>query len=327
MKKKDLIDYYKVSMPDHLKPYTGQAIELFSIANPGFEPFDRKNRNGIQAIAIYLHESKKDKKTHLPEIDLFPGSFFVAEKRIKYILPEIIKIRKELFAQEEPPFDYDSAINWIKKESRKEAIEFYKRERLPQEDVQKLKDKIRELIDDLNKSQNWSFTMGSKLITIPIVFKNGLYDEIITFPGTKLRRLALAISFHSENTNFSQFSLLMFILTGIKPIPPSYSITQEFSSYGGKTIEIKIFRPLKLIKLMPLFKIVGGFMPREKKIKDKNIIIYNFIEKRGPIPLTGKMEFWAKAWQEWNKIYPKEKYASSGGLRMAYLRNKKKTEI
>ncbi|MBA7654028.1 hypothetical protein ES703_61896 [subsurface metagenome] len=192
--KKGLINYYKIYMPGHLKPYTGQAIELFSIANPGFEPFDRKNIYGIQQVALRLHEDRKDKKSLSPKIDFFPGSFLAAEKRIKYILPEITKIRIKLFGKQEPPFNYDGAIEWLKKESKKEAIEFYKKKQLPQKNIQKLKNKIHKLIDDLNEIQQWDHGLMSQLITIPIIFKNGLQDEFITFPGTKLRELANAIT-------------------------------------------------------------------------------------------------------------------------------------
>jgi len=321
MNKKDLIDYYKIYMPDHLRPYTEQAIELFFIANPGVEALDRKNIHRIQQVALRLHEDRKDKKSISPKIDFFPGSFLAAERRIEYILPEIIKIRIELFGKQEPPFNYDNAIEWLKKESKKEAIEFYKRKQASQKDMQKLKNKIHKLIDDLNEIQQWDHGLKSELITIPIIFKSGLQDEFITFPGTKLRKL------DSQDTNFSQFSLLMFILTGIKPILPSYSIIQEISSYGGKKIGLKIFRPFSQREFISLFKLVGKFMPRKKKIKNKNLEVYRFIKEKGPIPLKGKMEFWRNTWQEWNKIHPKQKYASSSGLRMAYLRIKKKADL
>ena len=327
MNKKDLIDYYKIHMPNHLKPDTEQAIELFSVANPSFEPFDLKNIHGIQRVALKLHENKKDKKMLSPKIDFFPGSFLAAERRIKYILPEIIKIRIELFGKKEAPFNYNDAIEWLKKESKKEAIEFYKRKQLPQKDIQKLKDKIRKLIDDLNEIQQWGHGLMSKLITIPIIFKNGMRDEFITFPGTKLRKLANVINRHSQDTNFSQFSLLMFTLTGLKPTLPSYSIVQEVSSYGGKKIGLKIFRPFSQRDFMSLFKLVGKLMPRRKKIKMENLKVYEFIEERGPIPLKRKMEFWRNAWQEWNKTHLKQIYTSSSGLRMAYLRIKKKVDL
>ena len=119
MSRKDLVRYYEIKMPEHLSQYAGQAIEIFSITHPGFEPFDQKNVHGIQRIALYLHErkheGKKDKKSLMPEIESFPGSFLVAEKRIDYILPEIIQIRKELFGKTKPPFDVRCCENmcWI----------------------------------------------------------------------------------------------------------------------------------------------------------------------------------------------------------------------
>ncbi|MFW6130303.1 MAG: hypothetical protein ACOC56_03890 [Atribacterota bacterium] len=310
-----------MKMPDYLKPYTGQALKILKIVNPKFNELDiNKNIHEVQKIAVNLNENKNNDRTSFPEFDFFPGLSFTAEKRINSITPEIKDTRKELFGKSKAPFNYDDAIEWIKKEAQKEKIEFYKKNQISGTDIQKLKNKIYNLIDALNNIQQWDYGMLSKLITIPIILKNGLRDEIITFPGTKLRKLANAINLYSENTNFSKFSLLIFILTGIEPTLFSYSIVKEDSSNIGKKIELKIFRPFSQREFLKLFKYVGKFMPREKKIKEKSRRIYNFIKERGPLPSNGKMKFWEESLQQWNNTYPEEKYAGESGLRMAYLR-------
>jgi len=331
---KELITHYEMIMPDYLKPYTKDAVEIFYKIEPESDNWVKhKNIEKIQIIAMHLRgrEGKSNRRENkikpLSEIDFFPGSFFAAEKRITYILPDILKIRMDLFGKQKPPFrpcDYNDAIEWLNKENHKEFIEFYKKNQPLQKNVQKLKDSIDNLIDKLNEIQEWDHGRLSKQITIPIIYKNGLQDELITLPGTKLRRLANVINYHSMNTNFSKLSLLIFFLTGIKPILPSYSIAQETASYKGKTINIKMFRPFNYKEFISLFKYIRNFMPQKKKIKKGNLKVYEFIEKRGGIPLTEKMIFWRNAQKEWNEIYPKDKYTSLSGLRMAYSRIKKK---
>lgn len=302
MNKKDLIDYYNIHMPSHLRPYTRQAIEFYFLANPGAELFDYKNIHGIQRIALSLHDWEKKKTTAVPELNFYPGMFIAAEKRIKYILPEVKKIREELFRTQEAPFNYDKAIEWLRKEAKKERDDFYKKNQEAQKDILKY-DRIPIKADPLGPD----------------------VDEIITFPGTKLRKLFNVINWYSQDTYFSQFSLLMFILTGIKPILPSYSIKKEITSVGRR-VELKLFRPFNQKEFIKLFKPIEEFMSRKKKLKGKGIKVYEFIEEIGFVPSKNKMRFWEEALSQWNKKYPKEKYANESSLRMAYTRTKKRVK-
>lgn len=327
---KDVINIYKIKMPDHLKPYTGQALKFFYISNPEIELDNfKENIHSIQQIALSLHDWKKEKTTAALELNFYPGMFIAAEKRIKYILPEVKKIREELFRTQEAPFSYDKAIEWLRKEAKRERDDFYKKHQETQEDIQKLKDRVHDLIDKLNEIQPWDHGIGFKFITIPIK-TNPLgpdTNEFITFPGTKLRKLANTIDRLSKNTRFIKFSLLIFILTGIKPMLPSCSIVKEASyGVGGKKVELKLFRPFNQREFIKLFKPIEEFMFRKKKLKGKGIKVCKFIEKIGPIPSKNKMGFWKEALKQWNKTYPKEKYAGESSLRMAYSRVKKRIE-
>ena len=310
-------------------PEIEEAFDDFSIANPHFSFFigDKFNKDLLEIIRrmiIYKREKRGTQKNFLSEFDFFPGNFIAAGERIKRIMPEIKKIRTELFGKEEPPFDYDHALEWLKKEARKKIVISLKKNQLRPGYLEKLKNKTEKIIDELNKIQRYDYHLARKAIAIPLFSKNGHQDDLITFPGTGLRRLADIIKWLSWNTNFSEFSLLMFILAGIEPLPPSYSISREVSSYGGKTTEIKIFRPLNQKEFMLLFRYVSKFEPRKKKMNTKNLRIYEFIEKRDGPPSAKKMKFWKDTWEEWNRIHPEDKYKSSNNLRLAYVGIKKR---
>lgn len=321
MNETDSLRFYKAMLAPHLKPYAEKACKLFMCIKPVPEPL-RKNFDAIQRIALHLHEDRKVQKDLSPILDFFPGSFLKVEKRIKRIFPEIKKIRMELFGKEKAPFDYDQALKWLKEEAKKEAIEFYKKNRFSE--AQKLKDEIRDLVDELNKIDEWDHGLGSKLVTLPIFLKNGLQDDLRTFPGTRLRKLAWTIKYFSQQFDLSEFSILMFIFADIKPILPSVSISRITSTHSGRKIELEIFRPLSQKEFTSLFKPISKFLPQRKRITMENLKVFEFIKKKGGVPLTGKMKFWRDALKEWNKAHPKNKYSSSRSLRMTYLRIKQK---
>ncbi len=302
MNEKDFRKFYEIKLAPHLRLHAKEGIEILNRIGVMGESL-KENFEMIQRITLYLYENEKIRKDFLPMLNFYPGVFIASEERIKFISSEVKQIRKELFGTQEVPFKdgYDRAIEWLRKEAKKEADDFYKKHR---EEVQK---------------------NILKYIRIPIKADplGPDVDEIITFPGTKLRKLANVINWYSQNTYFSQFSLLMFILTGIKPILPSYSIVQEISSYGGKKVELKIFRPLSQKEFSSLFKPISRYLPQRKKITIKNLEVYKFIEKRGGIPPVGKMNFWKDALKEWNKAY-QNKYSSARSLRMTYLRIRQK---
>lgn len=329
---KDVIGIYKIKTPGHLRSNTELALRLLYRLNPEIELGDfKKNIHSVLRITLFLHDWKKEKTTAAPELNFYPGMFIAAEKRIKYISSEIKEIREELFKTQETPFDdYDKAVGWIRKEAKKERDDFYKKHHETQEDIQKLEDRVHNLIDKLNEIQPWDHGIGLKFITIPIK-TNPLgpdTDEFITFPGTKLRKLANTIDRLSKTTRFSKFSLLIFILTGIKPMLPSCSIVKEASyGAGGKKVELKLFRPFNQREFIKLFKYIENFMSnKKKKLNEKSLSVHEFIEKIGPVPSRNKMRFWKEALKQWNKTYPKGKYKGESSLRMAYTRTKKKVE-
>lgn len=86
------------------------------------------------------------------------------------------------------------------------------------------------------------------------------------------------------------------------------------------SIGIKIYRDMSYKEFIRLFHEVKKFFKRPgKQLTEKHERIYNLVNELGGIPLTGKMKFWGKFRQEWNKLYPDEKYESSIDPRKAFL--------
>lgn len=325
MTKEEFLKYCEIKTPSHLKSLVPNAIES---AKKSFNIlYDKKEALKViqLAEAIYSSMESIEKKSD-PEIELYvtPETIIISEELVKEILPFIEKLRIELFNHKTPPFpdDLDKAIKWLEKEAEDETLSL-------QDKIKKNSNKENELIFNatlrdlfkLNKvfpDRIW--TIKYEILTLPYQDKNGFRKKTRVFKGTPLEMLAENTRILSENTNFTQQSLVNFILTGTKPSLPCMRLKQEIKTTYLK-VNVEFFRSLDYKELLSLHRrIKKMFKLRMKSINWKHLEVYDLVDKNGGVPKKRKMKFWEKVWEEWNNHHPDAPFKSPGCLRVSYAR-------
>jgi hypothetical protein len=258
-----------------LRPHMETALKTYKESiNPHADFSDPKVRREVQQIASnhYLKENS-NKKTETA-IEFSPDGFITANEKLKQIHPELEKLRIEVFGNTAPPFQtIDQALSGI----GKKAGENIKSKKL------------------------------SELKHLSIAGK-----DFVFAPGTPLDVLAVNTAFFAERTPFKQDSLIIYILTGIKPLARIYELKQ------GSFVELKIFRPLTERELISIYKKVRrAIKPPRKRFTEKHLRLYNFFEKHKAPPVGGN---WRMKYEKWKRHYPDDEINSPNALRMAYHR-------
>jgi len=335
MEKKDLINLCKVrSGSKSLEPFMSKAVDILFEAR-GEENLSNMNILDIMRLVLQIANDLKNIKGD--ESKTKSGNLINAisydniikrEELIKKIIPHIKQIRKDLYGKETPlfPNNIDKITDWIKEEAKKQALPL-------EQDVERNKEKIINLgnevkfktkeLSRLSHRENSLFTEGNPTIPVPLKIKGkftGYQNDVWIWPGTKIARFEEEIKRLSEQTNFAQLALTIFVFTGIKPLSFGYKISKKFMIGLWSSIGIEIYKDMNYKEFIRLFHEVKKFFKRPgKQLTEKHERINNLVDKLGGIPLTGKMKYWEKFRQEWNKIYPDEKYESSRGPRKAFL--------
>ena len=330
------IEILENNFNNSLKPYVKEAYNLIVGKESSIEEKDDVvsiiERIKELANHLTLNPESKDIISNLSE------SLITSNESIKKIFPIIKKLRKEIFSKEEPLFPGDpfKAIDWLKNKAKEEALPFNQnivRNQKKIYEIEKfIEDKLQELFKltkrhcSLKKEEN-------RILPIPLTLKGkykGTLDYLFIWPRTPLARLEIETKLLSEETNFNQVSLIMFVLSGNRPIPLKYNFASEikFGRLGVKKgVNIRIHRPLNKGELKEIYyKIKKAFGRKGKQfINDKHVQLYNLVEKHGGIPETKKTEFWKKILKEWNRTHSElnEKYKDPNCPRIAYLRAKR----
>jgi len=284
----------------------------------------------INALANYIAiEGKEEKAPNLPEC------FIISNESLKKIFPLIKKLRKELFTKDDAPFpnDIDEAIEWIKNEGKKEASSIHK-------SLLKNKKRIEEKEKDISKELKkitglyWSLrTEEPKWLPFPLKIKGkfvGMEDCVAVWPRTPLAKLEEETRRFSEETNFSQLSLVMFVLTGIKPISLRYRFISEikWTRLGMvKNVILNIYRPLNKREIEELYYRIKKEFKRKAKafLTEKHLFLYDLVERRGGVKRKEKTKFWIEIKTECNKKYPNW-FKGPDGPRMSYFRIMKRLQ-
>ncbi len=319
-----------------LKPYVKEAYKFIIGKESSIEEKDDVvsiiERIKELAYCLTLYKGSID------NISNFSETFIVSNESIKKILPIIRKLRKEIFSKEDPLFPDDPyrATEWLKNKAKKEAIPYKQDIDNNQKQISETVRHIEKKICELSTLMNRNFSLKPEednLLPIPLVTKGRLSSSsnyLFVWPRSPLARLERETKKLSEETNFSQVSLIMFVLTGIRPISLKYNFISEikFGDLGiKKRVNMIIYRPLNKGELEKIFyKIKKAFGRKGKQfINEKHVELYNLIEKHGGVPETKKTEFWKKILKEWNMAHSEseDKYKYPNCPRIAYLRAKR----
>lgn len=264
------------------------------------------------------------KKISEEETANLPEKIIVSKELIKRISPMIKNIRKELFSQENPLFPYNpkKALEWLKRESDKRDFT------IPENNIKKskeLRSEILKRMEELEKLTHLSYSLDEKIKTrfLPFLTESGWRRQIPAREGTPLGKFKEEIRKLSENYNFTQSSLISYVLTGIEPIVQSYKV-----NYQKRKINIEIHRPLRKGEIDNIFQETNKLFGEErKKISEKHRRLYELVEKYEGPPNKKKKEFWDMILKEWNENNPNdEQYSTRNCMRITYNRLLKYTQ-
>ncbi len=297
------IQLYESEFSGLLKPFVEKALRIYNRIEPAAKLSNPETLTKIREIASELYSQGRSGKKEDLFIEVSPEGFITSSEELKIIRPELEKLRLEVFGKTKPPFkDLDQALCWIGKEAGKE-IE------------------------------------GKKLSKLKQLSIFGKY--FIFAPDTPLDVLAKNTDFWSQRTRFRRDSLIIYILTGIKPIARVYTIQYEgklsrpkkgqkpipitpkniTSLFPLSFIDLRIYQALTEREFSSLFKKIRQVTkPPRKRLNEKHLRLYEFFEKHGPPPAKGKMKFWEEKYSEWKKQYPDDEIKSSRALMMACRR-------
>jgi len=319
--------------PQSLKPHIKKTFDY--IVGKGRkikrndDPDDTERR--MRDLANEFANSKKDSINFEPPEE----SYIISRELTKEIIPLIKKLRLELFKTEEPPFpiqkkkNFDRAIEWLKKEEKKQFLqwkntiekEFGGAENLKSK-RKKLEKEIYNLLSKLRKITPGKISPLKYIsILLPCPGEKGWASYIRVIPGSSLEKLENTTKEIAEETNFQQASLVMFMLTGISPLSVSYRMRKKI---GKKNIfEIEIYRFLIKKEAEELLNEVKKFFKKGKDfIKKEHEFLYDIVEKqkkKREYQEKTKTEFWEDAMRKFNEKYP-GRFNNWNGPRMAYNR-------
>jgi len=218
-------------------------------------------------------------------------------------------IRHSLFRSKEAPFrTIEEATRWIEQEGQKKPSE-------------KTLKEANELERRLQEMTHWSVSTE----TLPYIGGDGWNSNIAAWAGTLLEPLAYETKRMAHATGFSQASLVMHILTGIKPLLPLARIIDHISRYNapsGETfmthhVELNITaRDLSTSQLSQLYKEMREKLRvvSDRHIDEDDWKLFQIVKKLGYPPeqekvrkrrgtkrAKGTVAFWKMVQQEWEQ--------------------------
>lgn len=340
------------------RPFFDEAVEWVMNQRRDFCPVDVGEKR--QAL-IYLKDAcnflRRQKATaagagmlRVPSAD----NRLRSEQTRARLLPEVERIRTELFGKASAPFrSIEKASAWLEREIRSDKEKFradglekaWARVLKIDRRIQELLDELRRIwpgtvkfTTDLNTLDVWKPFKGKKgpgafypFRTYPGTRARKLYDEAkaiegltrgaepaaLAFEGTTVRKVRDGIEDARALARFTDRQVLFWILADVKPL--------------GISANLQIYSPITAREFMAMYReasrIGAAFKHkgrRPRTITARAADVVRFIEKLGGPPEEHIMEFWAKATKAWNRSRPSSGFTSRDGLKKAYERAAKK---
>lgn len=308
-----------------LKPYIREAYE---IVVPGNKIEKKDNVELlIKVIFVLAEEFKKNEELQHGEPTYtllnLPEGLIVSNELVKRILPQIEKLRQELFSKKTSPFPKsdNKALSWLKEQSKGDIQLVIQATRKNKIKIKNLLQEISNNIDEINNLSYEKFKLTTTSKFLPYPRKDGWKEVILVKDNRPLERLEKETRQLSEITNFSQAQLVKFVLTGVKPQTPIYNLKVE---YPAKSVNLKIYRPIDKRLLELLNRQIKEIFERKGKhfLEEKHRDLYFLVESHGGPPKRNKMAFWTTIMKEWNDSAKSKKiiYTYPNSVNMAYRR-------
>ena len=241
--------------------------------------------------------------------ELSPKNLLYSHFWLDRLSPSVEAIRYKLFRSKEAPFrTIEEATRWIEQEDQKK----------PSEGTLKEANELRRRLQEMT---HWNVSLE----VLPYIGGDGRISKITAWVGTLLEPLAYETKRMARAIGFSQASLVMHILTGIKPLFPLARIIDHRSRYNapsGETfmthnVELNITaRDLSTSQLSQLYKEMRGKLKvvSDRHIDEDDWKLYEIIKKLGYPPkkekgrkrtgnkrAKGTVAFWRMVQQEWEQ--------------------------
>lgn len=318
--KKGFLDVLEKAAPKELK---GRPYEVVSEAINQFGGGEFYYEDLSDAIALMKKVEKSPSQPKFIYQDILTSEFLLEK-----ITPWVEEVRKKIFGSPKIPFKWNQAIKWLEDKPKKLG-----------KTNEKDKDKLKKLINKLNElrkelKENHIYFKPFKRRFLPYAKKGDEWIHNVIVNNSELEFLEFETQRMVQCTGFSQASLVVHILSGIKIVVPRISIStstsfrplSEKETLSNKEITLKIrAKDFTFRELLSVYKKIKKEinLEKDKSLNEKQLQVYNFIRELGDPPHPGEQgryRYWYIAKNKWNDKYPKYEYGSWQGIRKAYER-------
>ncbi len=258
------------------------------------------------------------------QVELSPRNLLYSYFLLDKLSLSVKAIRRSIFDSKEAPFKTtEEATNWVEQEGQKKPRYL--------EDANELMIKLQEMT-------HWSVLSKA----LPYIGKDGQRRNTVVWAGTLFERLADETKKMARATGFNQDSLVMHILTDVKPYFPLAQIITHIGNYdapSGETftthrVELNIMaRDLSTNQLNQLYKEMREKLGivSDRHIKEDDLKLYETVRRLGYPPeqikksritkrAKGTVDFWKKVKEECEQGEKQIKRTTWNAYRVAYRR-------
>ena len=263
---------------------------------------DLKLLNEVAESLVSVNAGDTENTIHSINQEISPQGLLDAEILTEGISTLVEEIRRDVFGEEEIPFpNRELALKWLGKYARSDQ----------------------DLIDEVRKKKEISMEGET---TYRVVIIEGMAFPSETPPAIIYDR-TLEIA---NDTGINHPSLVMHVLTNTKIVCSEWDLKLNNTHYrlpSGvmteiKGIEIKFRSTLSLEDMRQIYNEMRDHykFKKCKALNAKHVLLYKLVKERGLPDKKGKVAFWKRITEEWNRRYPEAKYTTWKGVNMAYDR-------
>ena len=285
-----------------------QVIPLLADLIHKYQMNDLKLLSEIAESLLSVINEESEAKARTIAQWISPQELIEAQVLLKEISPWVREIRTDIFNKDESPFpDRESALIWLK--------DYALSDKELSSEVQNVKE----------------ISIGGEA-SLPIIAIEGQLFLPETPPADLYNRTKVI----ADNTGINHPSLIIHVLTNSRIICQKWDLTiqrimQKLPSGKNtetKGITIRFRDTLNMEDMRQLYRTIKGDFgfKKSKALKGRHLELFNLVEERG-IPQKGKVVFWKKIKEEWNRRHPESTYSTWKGINMAYIRIMKNTNI
>jgi len=301
----ELVERLEIVKKFHLRnspviPILAKFVHKYDVKDVGL-----LNQVAASLLSAINGESKVRTQTIAQWIN--PQELVEADILLKEISPWVNEIRKDIFNKDESPFtDRESALKWLKEYSLSDQ----------------------EISDEVLKAKEASIEEDTQVQLIAI-------EGQLFLPKTPPANIYHITKDFADNTGINHPSLIMHVLTNSRIICQKWDCdigcNMQTLPSGNKTkaksITVRFRDTLSLGDMRQLYRNIKGEFgfKKSKALNAKHLELFRLVEEMG-IPKKGKVTFWEKLTEEWNRRHPESKYSTWKGVNMAYNRIRKNAD-